>query len=669
MFLSRNIKSIIGGTIIIALLVFTFVVIEYYESRKELLSSLTNEAVNLSDALTLSFENALVSNDEIESQIVNKLDAVGALMAHLQFNKKSAQQEISKFLKDFEIDHFSILDKTGQVTLTSNSSDYSKRLPEDFLLELNPIFLNETSLIELGINQNPINDEQMYMIARPGAQIGTAVLVGLNAEKVLRFRKKVGIGNQIQEIADNPDIIYLILQDEDGILSASKGVNEVASIDSDEFLKNAIKTNETKTRIIDFKGSKVFEAVKVFQSSDGSKILNRVALSLENVMAIQQRSMRRVILIGIGIFTLFSVLYALMLTRRGFQSLKKDHNIIKSYTDLVLENMIDGVVAVDRNNQILYFNQSASKILGIQTEVTIQKNYSHVFKDDILLLNKSRLKKISYSDIEIDYIDPQNIRKIIEINTSFIFDDENNVDLAIAIIKDLTEKKNLQIQLERRDKLFAMGELAAGVAHEIRNPLNSINVIAQRIQKEFEPISDKDEYMKLISIVRSEVNRVNNIIKQFLEYARPAKLHKELFNINTLIEDSILIIESEARQQNIIINREFEKSLDIPIDVEKFKQVLINLLRNSIESIDNGGHITVSTHRTANSLRIMIADTGAGIPNDILSKIFNLYFTTKATGNGLGLSIVHQIISEHNGQISIESNVNQGTNVLINLPI
>lgn len=669
MFLSRNIKSIIGGTIIIALLVFTFVVIEYYESRKELLSSLTNEAVNLSDALTLSFENALVSNDEIESQIVNKLDAVGALMAHLQFNKKSAQQEISKFLKDFEIDHFSIIDKTGQVTLTSNSSDYSKRLPEDFLLELNPIFLNETSLIELGINKNPINNEQMYMIARPGATNGKVVLVGLNAEKVLRFRKKVGIGNQIQEIADNPDIIYLILQDEDGILSASKGVNEVASIDSDEFLKNAIKANETKTRIIDFKGSKVFEAVKVFQSSDGSKILNRVALSLENVMAIQQRSMRRVILIGIGIFILFSVLYALMLTRRGFQSLKKDHNIIKSYTDLVLENMIDGVVAVDRNSQILYFNQSASKILGIKTEVTIQKNYSHLFNDDLLLLNKSRLEKISYSDIEIDYTDPQNIRKILELNTSFILDDRNNVDLAIAIVKDLTEKKNLQIQLERREKLFAMGELAAGVAHEIRNPLNSINVIAQRIQTEFEPLSDKDEYMKLISIVRTEVNRVNNIIKQFLEYARPAKLHKELCNINTLIEDSILIIESEARQQNIVINREFEESLEIQIDVEKFKQVLINLLRNSMEAMEFGGSINVSTQRLLNSFKIVIADTGAGIPTEILSKIFNLYFTTKSTGNGLGLSIVHQIISEHNGKIQIESNVNQGTNVVINLPV
>ncbi len=665
----KNLKSLLIGSLVIAILVFIFVLIEYTEGRKELLSSLTNEAVNLSDALTLSFNNTLVSNNEMETQIVSKLDAVGALIAHYQFNKNSDKQTITKFLNDFEIDHFSIIDKTGNLRLTSNSSDYSKKLPKDFLSELNPIFLNETSLIELGINQNPINNEQMYMIARSGAQIGTVVLVGLNADKVLNFRKKVGIGNQIQEIADNPDIIYLILQDEDGILSASKGVHEVASIDSDDFLKDALKTKETKTRIIDFKGSKIFEAVKVFQSADGSRILNRVALSLDNVMVIQQRSMRRVILIGIGIFILFSVLYALMLTRRGFQSLKKDHNIIKSYTDLVLENMIDGVVAVDRNNQILYFNQSASKILGIQTEVTIQKNYSQVFKDDILLLNKSRLEKITYSDIEIDYTDPQNVRKIIELNTSFILDDENNVDLAIAIIKDLTEKKNLQIQLERREKLFAMGELAAGVAHEIRNPLNSINVIAQRIQREFEPISDKDEYMKLISIVRSEVNRVNNIIKQFLEYARPAKLHKELFNINTLIEDSILIIESEARQQNITLNREFDKSLDIPIDVEKFKQVLINLLRNSIESIDNGGHITVSTHRTANSLRIMIADTGAGIPNDILSKIFNLYFTTKATGNGLGLSIVHQIISEHNGQISIESNVNQGTNVLINLPI
>jgi two-component system sensor histidine kinase HydH len=379
--------------------------------------------------------------------------------------------------------------------------------------------------------------------------------------------------------------------------------------------------------------------------------------------------MHRVILIGLGIFILFTIMYAFFITRKGFADLKIEHKKIQSYTDLVLENMADAVIAVNHGNIITYFNKSASEIFGIDIDNAIGQDYNVIFNDDLLQINSSKNTKQTFINKEITFANIDNSKRILELSVSFVFNLNNSIDLTIAIIKDFTDKINLQLQVERKEKLSAMGELAAGVAHEIRNPLNSINVITQRIQTEFEPKNEIDEYQNLLSIVRSEVKRVNNIIKQFLEFARPPKLQIGKYSINEVLDECISIIESEAILRHIVINKNFIDPIIIDIDKEKMKQVFVNLLRNSIEAIDSNGIITCSIKHGLREVEICIADNGSGIPDDIKIRIFNLYFTTKQSGTGLGLSIVHQIISEHNGLIEVESKENEGTLFRIVFPI
>ncbi|MBN1448419.1 MAG: GHKL domain-containing protein, partial [Bacteroidetes bacterium] len=226
---------------------------------------------------------------------------------------------------------------------------------------------------------------------------------------------------------------------------------------------------------------------------------------------------------------------------------------------------------------------------------------------------------------------------------------------------DITEQRRAQEQLQRRDRLTAMGELAGGIAHEIRNPLNAISIIAQRFYTEFEPKADIEEYRQLSSTIRSEVQRANRIITQFLEFARPPRLVLHDSDMTDILRESVDVIRSQARMKHVHVQLMVPESLPIRADREKMQQVFLNLLQNALDAVDDGGEIKCIACRSRDHVMVSIADNGAGIPEEQQAKIFNLYYTTKASGTGLGLSIVHQIISEHGGEISVTSHPDQGT--------
>jgi signal transduction histidine kinase len=262
-------------------------------------------------------------------------------------------------------------------------------------------------------------------------------------------------------------------------------------------------------------------------------------------------------------------------------------------------------------------------------------------------------------------------RLITSINTSVLMNDRGEIDSAFAVIKDLTEKHALEENLRRQEKLTAMGQLASGVAHEIRNPLNAIGMISQRLDKEFEPNQDSEEFHELTRIISAESRRIDAIIQQFLKFARPAQLNLEKTNLNELIESTVALLKSQADQLHIGISAHLQLLPSTLLDRNQMKQALLNLIRNSLEAIAGKGSIDIRSALTElkNEILIEINDTGMGIDPETLPKIFNLYFTTKAKGTGLGLSLVNQIISQHNGRIEVESAVGKGTTFYVYLPV
>lgn len=225
--------------------------------------------------------------------------------------------------------------------------------------------------------------------------------------------------------------------------------------------------------------------------------------------------------------------------------------------------------------------------------------------------------------------------------------------------------------MQRADKLISIGKLAAGVAHEIRNPLNAISMAIQRLQNEFLPSSEEDQknFLQFSSVIREEIKRVDKIITEFLNFAKKSYPTKYSVSIKKLIDDLILFLDAEAERNKVIIEKIYNKNeVKVWCDPDQIKQCLINIIRNAIQAMPNGGKIIISLQFSKNEAIIGIKDTGPGMSNSQKGKIFEFYYTDKEGGIGLGLPISQKIIEDHYGRIEVDSEIGQGTQFTVYLP-
>ena len=254
------------------------------------------------------------------------------------------------------------------------------------------------------------------------------------------------------------------------------------------------------------------------------------------------------------------------------------------------------------------------------------------------------------------------------VSASKIINEEGRFVGQVLIIRDLGEVRRLQDEIRRKEKLAAIGGLAAGVAHEIRNPLSSIKGIATYYKSKFE---DGSEDKEMAGVMIEEVDRLNRVISELLEFAGPTKLNKKLADINELLKHSVRLVEQEATAKKIGIQLDLASdSVKADVDPDRLTQCFLNLFLNALQAMESGGLFSVSSSTgEAGKAVIGIRDTGSGISAEDLNKIFDPYFTTKPKGTGLGLAIVQKIIEAHEGQIRVRSSIGQGTVFSIALPL
>ncbi len=253
--------------------------------------------------------------------------------------------------------------------------------------------------------------------------------------------------------------------------------------------------------------------------------------------------------------------------------------------------------------------------------------------------------------------------------------------LAVAVLVlrqeygELSEQHALaQEALRRRDRLAAMGELASTVAHEVRNPLNAIGMSIQRLRREFTdalssaPEADRAELQELLGIVTVETQRLDRIVQQFLEYARPPKLAPRRTDLAALLSDAAGSLRASAAARGVTIETDLQGAGEAVIDRDQCMQALDNLIRNAIEASPAGGRVALRARSAPGGHVIEVEDQGPGIPPDQVPRIFDLYFTTKADGTGVGLAVTHQIVDAHGGRIDVQSGPGRGTRMTIHLP-
>ena len=461
---------------------------------------------------------------------------------------------------------------------------------------------------------------------------------------------------------ENLQIEYIALQDSFDILAATGYVKSLESIQASSFLTESFTDSVFLSRIIDTDSLQLFEIVHPFTFKEETIGLIRIGLSTAPIQDINKRIFRRLIIITVVLITIGLFMFTLIFIRQRLSFLQKRYDIVDTYSSNIIESVSDVIIVFDKAGDVKIFNNAAEILFKKKKHEALQASIEMLFTEE--QCKNLFEKKDAFHQLNCKI---GNQKKYLLVSRSS-FHDSDNLEYTILVIKDLTEQKLLEEQVERKQRLTAMGELASGVAHEIRNPLNAIGTIIQQLKKDFKPSSDTEEYNELTGIVYSEVRRINDTIQDFLRFARPEPIQASEFSITELFDQLSKQYQSLLDEKEINLNVTINWTGKVFWDQNQIKQVLINIIQNAIEAIDQNGKINIELSSVnKKDLEIRITDDGPGMDVKIKENIFNLYYTTKAKGTGIGLSLVQRIIYEYGGVINVESELGQGTSFIITL--
>ncbi|MGB3225122.1 MAG: ATP-binding protein, partial [Desulforhopalus sp.] len=356
-----------------------------------------------------------------------------------------------------------------------------------------------------------------------------------------------------------------------------------------------------------------------------------------------------------------------MFWMQGYRSAQKTLQDESAIKDQVVTSLPVGLIATDKEGKIAFYNSAAERITGLDLAQARGKETDSILPSHLCGLRKSLDfgEPIFEKEMECEF----TANKIVpvSISASQIINEENQFVGQVLIIRDLGEVRRLQAEIRRKEKLAAIGGLAAGVAHEIRNPLSSVKGIASYYKSKFEDGS-KDKEMAGVMI--EEVDRLNRVISELLEFAGPTKLNRKPSNMNELLKHSVQLVEQEAAAKKIRMQLNLTSDpVEAYVDPDRLTQCFLNLFLNGLQAMESSGVLSVSSSTgETGKVVIDVRDDGPGISAEDMNKIFDPYFTTKPKGTGLGLAIVHKIIEAHEGQIKVRSTIGLGTVFSVVLP-
>ena len=529
---------------------------------------------------------------------------------------------------------------------------------------------------------------------------GAALIRSFEAGTRMGMRGRYGANFKLQKLLEEtvqlPDIAYLMVTTLNGRILAhgnpeSVGLYHGTTLD----LKEVASSESLKWRLLTTeRGEKIFEVYGRFSPSDihrakhhdhlmamhkilppplldpkkpGPSLAIFVGLDTRTVFAAQTADTRQTIIMG-GVFLLlaFSGVSLLLLMLR-YRFTKASLSRVQAFSDNLVENMPAGLVSLDPDRKVVSINRVAGKLLGLASTDAVGKAAAVLLPAPLsATLDRVDHEKGVY-EAELDCELGAEVVPV-EVATTVLRDQTGRLMGHLILFRDQREIQSLRKEIARNQRLVTVGRLAAGIAHEIRNPLSSIKGFATYFKQQYE---DRAEDREIADIMIQEVERLNTVVGQLLEFARPVSVQKKKTSVNALVADSLKLVERKAAQDGISLKAvPAADDPKIDLDANRVNQVLLNLLKNAMEAMPEGGTLTVTVQRSddGNGVAVAVSDSGCGIADESLPHVYDLYYTTKPTGTGLGLAIVHNIVEAHGGKITVDSIEGKGSTFTVYLP-
>ena len=361
----------------------------------------------------------------------------------------------------------------------------------------------------------------------------------------------------------------------------------------------------------------------------------------------------------------------------------------RDFLETLFDTIEDGVLVLDGKAHISWHNQSAEHLLSLPLDKAegqgLAKFLPGLDWDKLCAEESTDSLSVTRHELEVAY----PIRRFLRVYTAALVG-EGAHGLAV-IINDATEQQQKTFEVIESERVEALTLLAASVAHEIGNPLNALHIHLQLMEREVKKLKATDADVPLnladpdaaanhaasirkletyLEIAKGEINRLDYIISQFLQAIRPTRPELKPVSLNDVLLDTLTLLGPEIENRDVTLSQNFAEDLpNAPLDEVQVKQALVNLIKNAIQAMTQGGALTLTTIAETDGVWVYVADTGGGIPQEKINRIFQPYFTTKKEGSGLGLMIVQRIVREHGGRIELESNTGQGTTFRLWFPL
>ncbi len=347
---------------------------------------------------------------------------------------------------------------------------------------------------------------------------------------------------------------------------------------------------------------------------------------------------------------------------------KKTASDLRAFRDLIFESVGTGLVALDRDRRITAFNRAAEEITGYRADDAVGRSWSAVFGgdvriDDIEAAIERNPAMASRHEGTVRRADG-GTGPVSMTFSALRAGDGGRLGLIVAC-EDLSTLQKMQARMREADRMAALGRMAANIAHEIRNPLASLTGAIEALDGGSTRAEEREQLTRIVS---RESDRLNQIIKSFLDYARPEPLNVKTVDVVEIVNDVLVLLEHRPLPAGATIARDVPATLPWPLDPDRFRRALWNLCLNGVEALGDGGQLAVRVAVRDGALEVAVSDTGEGIAAGDLAHIFEPFFSAKPGGSGLGLALVHGIVKEHGGSVDVQSEPGRGTTLTLHLP-